>query len=289
MAVEAVPVPVPRAGAAETSPLARSRRRLYWPLVLPALVVYVAVFVLPGLATVALSLTKWAGSGPIEWVGLANYRRLWYDDVFATSLVNTMIILFGVGALTFLSSFGLTVLLREMAGRRFVRAVIFFPNAVSALAISILWGFLFQADGLVNGLLRAMGIDAVPRWLSDDNLFFVICAGLVWVNTGFYTTILMAAVDRIPVYLYEAADLEGATSWQKFRAITLPLMWDAVAVSATLWAISAIKIFEFIYVSRGPPARCRRPRPGRCRCTPTPRRSSRPVSPGSARRRRPRW
>ncbi|WP_262380207.1 carbohydrate ABC transporter permease [Nonomuraea sp. PA05] len=251
MAVEAVPVPVARAAAAESSPLARSRRRLYWPLVLPALVVYVAVFMLPGLLTVALSFTKWAGSGPIEWVGLANYRRLWYDDVFASSLVNTMLILFGVGALTFLFSFGLTVLLREMAGRKFVRAVIFFPNAVSALAISILWGFLFQADGLINGLLGAMGLDAVPRWLSDDNLFFVICAGLVWVNTGFYTTILMAAVDRIPAYLYEAADLEGATSWQKFRAITLPLMWDAVAVSATLWAISAIKIFEFIYVFAG--------------------------------------
>ncbi|MFC4118917.1 carbohydrate ABC transporter permease [Nonomuraea zeae] len=240
-----------RLAVSKGSPLARARRRLYLPFVLPALAVYLLVFIVPSLFTVVLSFAKWSGAGPIEWVGLANYRRLWYDDVFHSSLANTLLILIGVGFLTFLFSFGLTMVLREMAGRKFVRAVIFFPNAVSALAISILWGFLFQADGLVNALLRLAGVDAVPKWLADDNLFYVICMGLVWVNTGFYTTILMAAVDRIPVYLYEAADLEGASSWQKFRNVTLPLMWDAVAVSATLWAISAIKIFEFIYVFAG--------------------------------------
>lgn len=233
------------------SPLARARKRLYLPFVVPALAIYLLVFIAPSAFTVVLSFAKWAGGGPIEWVGFANYRRLWYDDVFHSSLFNTLFILVGVGALTFLFSFGLTVVLREMSGRKFVRAVIFFPNAVSALAISILWGFLFQADGLINAALRALGVDTVPRWLAEENLFYVICIGLVWVNTGFYTTILMAAVDRIPVYLYEAADLEGASAWHKFRHITLPLMWDAVAVSATLWAITAIKIFEFIYVFAG--------------------------------------
>lgn len=255
MSAPTVELPAPAVAAARASadgsPLAQARRRLYLPFLLPALAIYVVVFILPGLFTMGLSFTKWAGSGPVEWVGLANYRRLWFDDVFHTSFFNTVTILVGVGALTFLFSFGLTMVLREMSGRKFVRAVIFFPNAVSALAISILWGFLFQADGLVNALLSAMGVSSMPKWLADDNLFYVICAGLIWINTGFYTTILMAAVDRIPVYLYEAADLEGASAWHKFRHVTLPLMWDAVAVSATLWAISAIKIFEFIYVFAG--------------------------------------
>ncbi|QKW07615.1 sugar ABC transporter permease [Streptomyces sp. NA04227] len=239
-----------RAGASG-SPLERARKKLFLPFVGPALLVYLLAMVLPTGVTVVLSFTKWAGSGPVEWVGFANYERLWYDKTFHTSFINTLLLLFGVGIVTFALSFGLTTVLREMAGRKFVRAVIFFPNAVSALAISILWGFLFQADGLINTLLSYAGVDAPPRWLADDNLFYVICIGLVWINTGFYTTILMAAVDRIPVTLYEAADLEGAGAWQKFRHVTLPMMWDAVAVSATLWAISAIKIFEFIYVFAG--------------------------------------
>ncbi|CAM5311180.1 glycerol-3-phosphate ABC transporter permease [Streptomyces spiroverticillatus] len=236
---------------APTSPLQRGRRKLFVPFVGPAFFLYAVAIVAPTLFTVVLSFSKWAGSGPIEWVGFDNYKRLWYDDVFASSFGNTLLILFGVGFGTFLLSFFFTTVLREMAGRKFVRAVIFFPNAVSALAISILWGFLFQADGLINKVMGALGLDAPPRWLADDNLFYVICIGLIWINTGFYTTILMAAVDRIPITLYEAADLEGANAWQKFRHVTLPMMWDAVAVSATLWVISAIKIFEFIYVFAG--------------------------------------
>jgi raffinose/stachyose/melibiose transport system permease protein len=233
------------------SPLQRARRRLFVPFVGPAMFLYVLAIVLPTGFTLVLSFAKWAGSGPLEWVGFDNYRRLWYDDVFASSFGNTLLILFGVGLGTFLLSFFFTTVLREMAGRKFVRAVIFFPNAVSALAISILWGFLFQADGLINKVMAAVGVDTPPRWLADDNLFYVICIGLIWINTGFYTTILMAAVDRIPITLYEAADLEGANAWQKFRHVTLPMMWDAVAVSATLWVISAIKIFEFVYVFAG--------------------------------------
>ncbi|MDP9868010.1 MULTISPECIES: carbohydrate ABC transporter permease [Streptosporangium] len=241
----------PAAPAERGSPLTRGRRRLFWPFVVPALVLYVVFYVLPALATGWISLNKWAGAGPMEFAGLDNYRRLLLDPVFQDSFANTLTILFVVGGATFALSFLLTMILRDMAGRKAVRAIIFFPNIVSGIVLSILWGFLFQAEGVVNQALRAFGVDSPPNWLGTDNLFSVIMIGLVWVQTGFFTTILMAAVDRIPKDLYEVCDLEGANAWQRFRNVTLPLMWDVVGVCAVLWSISAIKIFEFIYAFAG--------------------------------------
>lgn len=243
--------PAPAAPAGRTSPLARRRRRLFWPFVAPALVLYVVFYILPTLATAWISLNTWAGAGPMEFAGIDNYRRLLLDPIFHDSFLNTLTILFVVGGATFALSFLLTIILREMAGRKAVRAIIFFPNIVSGVVLSILWGFLFQAEGVVNQALRAFGVDQPPNWLGTENLFTVIMIGLVWVQTGFFTTILMAAVDRIPKDLYEACDLEGANAWQRFRHVTFPLMWDVVGVCAVLWSISAIKIFEFIYAFAG--------------------------------------
>ncbi|WP_326823814.1 carbohydrate ABC transporter permease [Streptosporangium sp. NBC_01756] len=239
------------APTAQGSPLTRGRRRLFWPFVAPALVLYTVFYILPTLATAWISLNKWAGAGPMEFAGLDNYRRLLLDPIFHDSFANTLTILFVVGGATFALSFLLTMILRDMAGRKAVRSIIFFPNIVSGIVLSILWGFLFQADGVVNQALRAFGVDDPPNWLGADNLFSIIMIGLVWVQTGFYTTILMAAVDRIPKDLYEVCDLEGANAWQRFRHVTLPLVWDVVGVCAVLWSISAIKIFEFIYAFAG--------------------------------------
>ncbi|OUC91200.1 carbohydrate ABC transporter permease [Streptosporangium minutum] len=241
----------PAVPAAQSSPLARGRKRLFWPFIAPALVLYVVFYILPTLATAWISLNKWAGAGPMEFAGLDNYRRLLLDPVFQGSFANTLTILFAVGGATFALSFLLTMILRDMAGRKAVRAIIFFPNIISGIVLSILWGFLFQAEGVVNQALRTFGMDNPPNWLGTENLFSVIMIGLVWVQTGFFTTILMAAVDRIPKDLYEVCDLEGANAWQRFRHVTLPLMWDVVGVCAVLWSISAIKIFEFIYAFAG--------------------------------------
>jgi raffinose/stachyose/melibiose transport system permease protein len=239
------------ATATRITPLDRRRKRLFWPFIVPALVLYVVFYILPTLATSWISLNTWAGAGPMEFAGLDNYRRLLADPVFHGSFTNTLTILFVVGGATFGLSFLLTMILRDMAGRKAVRAIIFFPNIVSGIVLSILWGFLFQADGVVNRALGNVGVSDPPNWLGAENLFSVIMIGLVWAQTGFFTTILMAAVDRIPKDLYEACDLEGANAFQRFRHVTLPLMWDVVGVCAVLWSINAIKIFEFVYAFAG--------------------------------------
>ncbi|MEU4828419.1 sugar ABC transporter permease [Actinomadura sp. NPDC023710] len=242
--------PARPAAAAQASPLERRRRRLFWPFVAPALLLYMVFYIVPTLVTAWISFNDWAGAGPMRFAGLDNYRRLMLDPVFHDAFTNTLVILFVVGGATFALSFVLTIILRDMVGRKAVRSIIFFPNIVSGIVLSILWGFLFQADGVVNTALRGAGLSHPPNWLGA-HLFSVIMIGLVWAQTGFFTTILMAAVDRIPKELYEACDLEGATALQRFRHVTLPLMWDVVGVCSVLWSIHAIKLFEFIYAFAG--------------------------------------
>ncbi|MFD7250929.1 carbohydrate ABC transporter permease [Streptomyces sp. NPDC059895] len=244
------PADAGRAGA-RPSPLAARRRKLFWPLLLPAAAVYVVFFAGPSLYTLWLSLNEWAGAGPMSFVGLDNYRRLLQDPTFHHAFANTLWIILGVGGLTFLVSFGLTMFLRDMKGRKAARSILFFPNIVPSVVLAILWGFLFQSDGLVDAVARLAGVDDPPNWLGQEHLFSVIMIGLVWTSTGFYTTILMAAVDQIPPELYEDCELAGANAPQKFRHVTLPLMWDVVGVCAVLWTISAVKVFEFIYAFAG--------------------------------------
>ncbi|GAA2387702.1 sugar ABC transporter permease [Dactylosporangium salmoneum] len=228
------------------SPFERSRRRLFVPFVYPALVVYALIMLAPTVFTIWVSLNHWSGAGALEWAGLDNYTSMLTDPVFGTAFVNTLWIVLGVGVAVFAVAFTLTMLMHDMLGRRFVRAVVFFPSLVPGIVVSILWGYLFNPDGLVNRLLSVVGVHNHPAWLAENNMFKTLLVGMVWLGSGTYTVIFMAAVDRIPPEVYEAAELEGATPWQRFFHITLPMTWDVVSVCAILWCIGALKTFEFI-------------------------------------------
>ncbi|MCP2262331.1 carbohydrate ABC transporter membrane protein 1, CUT1 family (TC 3.A.1.1.-) [Streptoalloteichus tenebrarius] len=236
---------------AALTPLGRRRRRLFWPFLMPALALYAVFLVGPSLASLWISFHRWNGISDPEPRGLDNYRVLLGDTTFLGAFANTLVILVGVGAATFTLSFALTMVLRDMRGRRFARAVLFFPHIVAPVVLSVVWGFLFRSpEGLVNAAWRAVSGADGPNWLGE-HLFLVIVVGLVWVNTGFYTTIIMAGVDRIPPDLYEDCALAGATGWQRFAHVTLPLSWDVVSTAAVLWTISSLKIFEFVYAFGG--------------------------------------
>ena len=243
--------PQARRSSPARTPFERPRRRLYLWFVMPAVIVYAGVLIAPSLYTVWIGFNKWSGAGPMTFVGFTNYVRIFRDPVFLISFANTLLILFVVGGATFGISFVLMLVLRDLTGRKFIRAVIFFPNIVPGVVLSIIWGFLFQQKGMINAVLSSIGIAHPPAWLSQNTLFMVIMVGLIWINTGFYATILMAAVDRIPPYLFEDCALAGATAWQRMRHVILPLAWDVIGIAAVLWTISSIKIFEFIYAFAG--------------------------------------
>lgn len=255
-ATVSVPPRAPRRAREGTSPrhygpLERQQRRLFWPFVLPATVFYLVLFVAPIAYSAWTSLYKWDGMGTKQWRGFKNYQTLWDDPSFHTSLSNTLKVLVVAGVVTFALSFALMLVLREMRARMFARSVIFFPCMINALVFGAAAGFLFSPDGPVNVVLGWLGDSHPPKWLSTDNTFALIMGVLIWSSTGYYTTILMAAVDQIPPYLYEAAELEGAGAFQRFRHITVPLTWDVLSVCAVLWTVSSVKVFELVLMFGG--------------------------------------
>lgn len=240
-----------RAAARAGSTIDRQRRRLLVPFVGPAFILYTILFIVPTIGALWISLNEWAGSGPMKFVGLQNYVAVFKDPLYLRSFGNTLLILFVVGAAIFILAFAMTLVLRDMAGRKIVRSVIFFPHLINALVFGILAGFIFNPGGAVNTLLKPLGITRPPAWLAQDNLFPLIMATLVATTTGYFTTILMAGVDRIPPYYYEDCALAGASPLQRLRYVILPLTWDVFGTCAVLWTISSIKIFEIVWVFGG--------------------------------------
>lgn len=237
----------------------RERRRMVAIFLLPALAFYGVFFMVPVLGSFFLSFVSWDGLGEMSFVGVANYAGLLGDGTFWLSFTNTLGVLFIVGGSVFLASFLLMSILRGMQGGRFIRAVVFFPNIVAPVVLAIAWGFILNPQtGLVNTTLGAIGLASLQQvWLGPDLIMSSVMAALAWIYAGFFATILLSAVDRIPAYYYEACDIEGASRFQKFRYVTLPMSWDIVSVASVLWVITAIKVFEFIYafgaVSGSPP------------------------------------
>ncbi|SDC31638.1 carbohydrate ABC transporter permease [Actinokineospora iranica] len=232
------------------------KKRLFFPFFLPAVTLYVVFLVVPTLATVALGFTSWAGAGDTpEFTGFANYVELLSSDAFRYSFLNTLLYIVAGGVGTFLLAFLFTMVLRDMRGGKLIRAILFFPNIVAPVALGMFFSIVLiyrpNRQGLANHLLESVGLDAV-KFLQAENVTWVVTGCLIWASSGFYITILMAAVDRIPPYLYEDADIAGATPWQKFRHVTLPLTWDVIGVAGVLWTIGAVKIFELVFVLAGP-------------------------------------
>lgn len=231
------------------SPAERSRRKIYWPFIAPALVFYVGFFVAPALYGVWVSFVKWRGTGdPQIFVGLDNYRRMWGDEAFRLAFSNTITILVVCGIGVFACTFLIASILRELRAGPIVRTILFVPHLLSPIAVGIGLSLLLSPDGLLNATLRLLGLgSAAQLWLTPEWIFKVILAATIWGSTGYYVMLMAAAIGRIPPYYYEQAALDGAGRFATFRHVTLPLTWDLVAVTAVLWTISAIRIFEFTY------------------------------------------
>lgn len=230
-----------------------TRARLYLPFLLPALILYIVFFIVPSLASVGFSLTKWAGLGSeMSWNGVRNYTRLFASEPFRVAFFNTITLVVVGGVTVFAASFAAMIVLRRMRGRTFIRSVIFVPYILSPIAIGVAVGFLFNPTGALNVLLRGVGLEelAMP-WLSPEWIFRIIVLGFVWSVSGFYVALMMTGVDSIPEELYEAASLAGASQWQQFTHVTFPLTRDILATAVVLWVINGMKVFEIVIAFTG--------------------------------------
>ncbi|ONI79714.1 ABC transporter permease [Actinosynnema sp. ALI-1.44] len=245
----------PGAGGSTQAAHITRRKKLFWPFLIPTLVLYGLFLIVPTVATVVLSFSNWKGAGDTpQFNGFKQYAQIFADDGFQSAFVNTLIYITLGGVGTFVLAFLFTMVLRDMRGNKMVRAILFFPNIVAPVALGMFFGVIYRyqpnRQGLANFLLESVGLSAT-KFLEADSVTWVVLGSIIWASAGFYITILMAAVDRIPPYLYEDASIAGASPWQKFRNITLPLTWDVVGIAGVLWTINAVKIFELVFVMAG--------------------------------------
>jgi ABC-type sugar transport system permease subunit len=222
----------------------------------PVAILYAVFFLYPTFRAFYISLFDWSGfESNMTFIGLGNFLELFKDEkVWKVALPNTLFIIFVGGLFVFLLSFFLSgVLTTKIAFRKTFRAILFFPSVLSPVAIAILWGFIYNKKwGLLNNMLDTLGLDMLKRaWGAPDILLNSILVAMVWMYTGFYCVILVAALDRVPQSLLEAADIEGAGEFRKFFSIKLKLIRDVLTTAIILWCISAVKEFGLLYAWGG--------------------------------------
>ncbi|WP_330234305.1 sugar ABC transporter permease [Nocardia sp. NBC_00508] len=233
--------------------MARRRERAGWAFVAPN-VGAVAVFLLFPLGfSLYLSFHSWDLFSPMRFVGLDNYWRLFGSDpLFLIAVRNTAV--FTVLTLLPTVAIGLAVaavLNRKWPGITIFRTVAFLPLVASAVAMAVVWRFLFTDDGLLNVALGWIGIDAVP-WLTDPDWALVsLSIVTVWKSVPFATVILLAAMQGVPETLYEAAKIDGAGALRRFSAITLPLIRGPLSFVFIITIINSVQAFDQAYALTG--------------------------------------
>lgn len=243
------------------STMKKSIRRMALLFLLPALAMYLMLFLYPAARAFYISLFDWNGfTSSMKFIGLSNFRELFGDVSFwSVAVKNSLMITFVGGALVFAVAFLLcAVLSTEIKGKKFFRALIFFPSVVNPIAIAILWTFIYNSKwGLLNNFLGLFGIEGIV-WMDPAILPWSILVAMVWMYSGFYCVILLAALDRVPMSYIEAARLAGASEFTIFFKIKIPMIWDVLVTALTLWGINSIKEFALLYAWGGgvdiPPA-----------------------------------
>ncbi|MBF4616362.1 carbohydrate ABC transporter permease [Curtobacterium sp. VKM Ac-1376] len=229
--------------------LAHYRDKLvpYW-FVLPVLVVFVVLFLVPMVESLYYSFTNYNGyvSSP-TFVGLKNYVSIWSDSSMLSALGFTL--LYAVAttvAVTVLAIPLALILNRRFFGRGFVRATFFFPAVPSVAVLGLVWTFILSplGSGVINSVLSAIGVGSVP-WLSDEGLAkFSVILVAVWAQTGWHAMLYLAYLQSLPSEMFEASKIDGATSWQEFRFLTLPLLTPAVSISSLLLLTNGLKVYD---------------------------------------------
>jgi len=232
----------------------QERRVLIASFLLPAILLYALVVLYPGYGAFRISLHEWNGLTPElgKFVGLNNFTRMANDQLAQTAISNNLFLLCVPTILILvLALFFAEVINKGVKGGGFFQTVFFFPNILSMVVVGIIWLFIYTPTfGLVNASLRAIGLKGLTRpWLGMPGLVMpAIAAVLVWMQSGYYMVLLLAAMKNIPKDLYECAELDGANAWQRFVSITLPLIWDSVRVVLTLLVLGAVQQFALIWV-----------------------------------------
>jgi raffinose/stachyose/melibiose transport system permease protein len=225
-----------------------------WLFALPALLIYATFVLLPLLLSIQYSFFRWNGIGPMTWMGLKNYQTVLEDPDLVGTILNAfkLVVFFsfipvGLGLVV------ASIMHRAAAGRfgEIARTVLFLPQVIPLVAAGIIWGWLLALPGLVNQLLKAVGLDSIPRaWLGDFT-WALPAVGLIgiWVLLGFCTILLFTGMSKLDPALYESARIDGAGWLAEFINITVPLLKQEIGVCLTVTVTAALAAFDIVYVS----------------------------------------
>lgn len=216
---------------------------------IPAVILFLAFVIYPFIQGIRLSFTNWNGySQTMKFVGIKNYTRLFQDANVKTALVNTLI--YGVMSTVIQNIFGLGYALflnTKFKGRSIVRTIIYMPVMIAPLIMGYIMYFFFQYDGgAVNDILTALHMEPVDLLVHSGTAIRII----VLVNSlqfvGVAMVIYLAGLQNVPTMYYEAAMIDGATFWERFKHITIPLLMPAISSSTILNLIGGLKLFDLV-------------------------------------------
>jgi N-acetylglucosamine transport system permease protein len=227
----------------------------------PATLLYALFVVFPVLQSIQISFYRWRGvSQSKTFVGLENYRKLAKDDVFGQALMHNLWLLVVVGVLAIVV--GVSLAHAMQGGGRFsklLRSVYLFPQAISLVVVAILWTFLYNPSfGLLTTGLRAVGLGKWEHpWLGDPHTALpAVAVAFLWYIAGFYIMLFSAGLRGIPAEINEAADLDGARGFRRFRTITWPMLWSIKRVAVTYVVINVMNVFALVFLmTQGGPDR----------------------------------
>lgn len=232
------------------------RRRIYpaW-FIMPAAAIYTVLFLYPTLTSLYYSLTRWTLFDS-EFIGLENFYQFFSEPYLYQALINTVIFAVVTSGLKVILGLGLGVLLTSpLYGRDFLRSVVFFPVLVSTVGVGITFTILMHpSQGVINETLAMIGIKG-PGWLVDRNIaLYSVALVDVWRGVGLATVIYIAGIVSISADYYEASRIDGASRWQQFWYITLPMVRPAMFTVIILSFIGGLRLFDLIWtMTKGGP------------------------------------
>lgn len=231
----------------------RETDRAGYLMVLPYVISFLLFVAYPLIFSLILVFHKWNIVAPMKFVGLGNFQRLIHDVLFWKSLKNTGIFLVIHIPLQIVVALVLAeVLNQKIIARGFFRGAFFLPVVISGVVVTILWQQLYQGEtGVFNTILTKIGLHKVP-WLTSTKLAMPSIAIMAtWKNVGLYVVLLLAGLQGIPKTLYEVADIDGASSVQKFIHVTLPMVNPTLIMVLILSTIGGFSLFIEPYIMTG--------------------------------------
>jgi multiple sugar transport system permease protein len=235
-----------------------SDRAIVWAFLTPTMLLLLAIAIFPLFWSLYLSFTKYsvikdAATGPV-WIGLRNYASLLDDDAIWLRFVTTARFTIPAVAIEFLFGFGLALLLnRKFRGRDWLMTFMLIPMMLSPLVVALFWYYMYRPDaGVIDYYIRDVLHLPAVLWLTDiKTAMWALVLVDVWQWTPFVMLIALAGLSAVPKYLYEAADVDRASAWFKFRQITLPLVTPLLLIALLFRTMDAYKMFDQAYALTG--------------------------------------